>query len=140
MGLGSMDGGMAGMLGGESLNPILRLYLSLPAWGQAAVRTMLVISAAAFLGMILGKLYASVRYPDPDAHTAISPRLRILFLVILLICGIWLYRTITIQNEPSKPVSGGELFSTPEEQGSGGGGYGNIGGAVGGGMAVAIPG
>ena len=130
---------MGGMMGGEELNPVMQFYLSLPEWGQALTRTLLVILAAALIGKILGSLYASIRYPDPEKTGALSPRMRALFLVVLVLCGVWLYRTITKKEEPGEPVMGEEFSSAaPEDEYAPevGGTYSNVGGAV----AVAIPG
>lgn len=131
---------MGGMMENEGLNPVMQFYLSLPEWGQALVRTLLVILAAALIGMVLGKLYASVRYPDPEKTGALSPRMRVLFLVVLVLCGVWLYRTITRKDEPEEPLPGEEFSSSaPQDEYApevGGGTYSNVGGAV----AVAIPG
>ena len=97
---------MMGGMGEEKLNPLMQFYMSLPEWGQALARTLIVILAAALIGMVLGRLYASVRYPDPEKSSAISPKLRVLFLAVLLVCGFWLYRSMTKKDEPVEPVDG----------------------------------
>ena len=43
---------MMGGMGEEKLNPLMQFYMSLPEWGQALARTLIVILAAALIGMI----------------------------------------------------------------------------------------
>ena len=117
MGMDTMGG-----MGEEKLNPLMQFYMSLPEWGQA-----------------LGRLYASVRYPDPEKNSAISPKLRVLFLAVLLVCGFWLYRSMTKKDEPAEPVDGtgiSEGVPSDEYAPEAGGAYANVGGAV----AAAVPG
>ena len=52
---------MMGGMGEEKLNPLMQFYMSLPEWGQALARTLIVILAAALIGMILGRLGALSR-------------------------------------------------------------------------------
>ena len=88
---------------------------------------------------VLGRLYASVRYPDPEKSSAISPKLRVLFLAVLLVCGFWLYRSMTKKDEPVEPVDGtgiSEDVPSDEYAPEAGGAYANVGGAV----AAAVPG
>ena len=130
---------MMGGMGEEKLNPLMQFYMSLPEWGQALARTLIVILAAALIGMVLGRLYASVRYPDPEKSSAISPKLRVLFLAVLLVCGFWLYRSMTKKDEPVEPVDGtgiSEDVPSDEYAPEAGGAYAHVGGAV----AAAVPG
>lgn len=138
MGMDTMGG-----MGEEKLNPLMQFYMSLPEWGQALARTLIVILAAALIGMILGRLYASVRYPDPEKNSAISPKLRVLFLAVLLVCGFWLYRSMTKKDEPRSRWTGREFRKAfrptntrprPAEP------YANVGGARrGGGSRADLP-
>mgnify|MGYP006970864643 CR=1 FL=1 len=121
-----------GLMMGESSNPLVQFYLSLPLWGQALVRTFGVILAAAVLGMLVGKFYASVRYPDPEKTGALSPKVRAVFLVVLLLCGIWLYRSITHPPETKDLAVDGPEASQPTDEYApdDAGAYAAVGGAV----------
>ncbi len=54
-----------------------------------------IMAAAAIVGVILGKLYASVRYPDPEKHSTLNPKLKVAFLCLLAAGGVWLYMTLS---------------------------------------------
>ena len=99
---GSMGGGMdpSGM-GGDQGNIISQLVAKLPAPAQVLVQILLVVAAAAIVGCIIGKLYAMVRYPDPEKQQIISPKLKVLFICILAACCVWLYTTMTREEPPA---------------------------------------
>lgn len=109
-----MRGGMAiGNSGGaldmaeEQGGAIAQLMAGLPAWASALLLTLAVIAAAALVGMIVGRLYASIRYPDPEKQSVISPKIKVLFLCILAACGVWLYSALNPKDDEALPVDGG---------------------------------
>lgn len=115
---GSMGGGMdpSGM-GGDQGNIISQLVAKLPAPAQVLVQILLVVAAAAIVGCIIGKLYAMVRYPDPEKQQIISPKLKVLFICILAACCVWLYTIMTHEETPplADPGTGeGQMSEVPE--------------------------
>lgn len=96
---GGMDMGM-GM--GEEAGKLQQLIDKLPPWASALLTTLAVLAAGAVIGVLLGRLYASVRYPDPEKQTAIHPLVRVIFLCVLTLCAVTLYRTLT-QSEAEIP-------------------------------------
>ena len=103
MGYGiAMGGGMDGAATGEKGNIISQLMAKLPAPAQVLLHILLVVAVAAVVGIIIGKMYASIKYPDPEKHHIISPKLKVLFICILAACCVWLYTTMT-REEPQPP-------------------------------------
>ena len=82
------------------------LLANLPLWLQGLIITLLVIIIAAIVGWIIGKMYASVKYPDPEKQSVIPPILKIVFLVVLIGCGAWLYSSLTGPKDNTIPVDG----------------------------------
>lgn len=114
MGGGGMDGGMAGEVAAE--NFILAFFHKLPIWMQGVLMVALVVAAAWILGIILGKLYASVKYPDPEKQSVIHPIVKIGFGVAVICCGIWLYSSITKVPEKVTDVSNPDGIVTDENK------------------------
>lgn len=108
-----MDG--AGME--EKGNLFTQLMAKLPAPVQVLLHILLVVAVAAVIGMIVGKMYASIKYPDPEKHHIISPKLKVLFICILAACCFWLYTTMT-REEPPEIDSGGEEQQQEPQNGS----------------------
>ncbi len=98
----AMGGGMDGAVTGEKASILTQLMAKLPEPVQVLVHILLVVAAAAIVGMIVGKMYASIKYPDPEKNHIISPKLKVLFVCILAACCVWLYTTMT-REEPTPP-------------------------------------
>ncbi|MEG2144051.1 MAG: hypothetical protein RRY40_01840 [Oscillospiraceae bacterium] len=110
---GAMDGmGMGGEVAAE--NFILAFFHKLPLWAQGMVVVLLVIAAAWIAGIILGKLYASVRYPDPEKQSIVHPVVKIGFGVAVICCGVWLYSSITKPEETVIDVTNPDGIVTDE--------------------------
>ncbi|MEG2174222.1 MAG: hypothetical protein RR135_01890 [Oscillospiraceae bacterium] len=126
MAVGMPDTDMSGAMGSatdETAGVVATLIGKLPPWGHAIMVTIGIMLAAAVVGIILGKLYASVRYPDPENQTALPPLLRVIFLCALLGCGVWLYLSLT--KAEMLPVNGtsvseGNQMDLPSGEGMGG--------------------
>lgn len=82
---------------------VAQLLAKLPGPLQVLVQILIVILIAAVIGAIIGKMYAAIKYPDPEKHHIISPKLKVLFICILAACCFWLYATMT-REEPSEMV------------------------------------
>lgn len=106
MGYGiAMGNGMDGVAVEEKAGVLSQLMAKLPAPVQVLLHVLVVVIVAAFIGMIIGKMYASIKYPDPEKHHIISPKLKVLFICILAACCFWLYTTMT-REEPTEIDSG----------------------------------
>ena len=116
---GGVSGGMDGAgMAGDQGNIISQLLAKLPEPAQVLVQILLVVAAAAIVGFIIGKLYAMIKYPDPEKQHIISPKLKVLFICILAACCVWLYTTMTRKEEPplTDPGMGeGQMSETPPE-------------------------
>ena len=75
--------GKGAMMGMEEKNKLLQMIEELPFWAQSILGIIAVVIAAAIAGMIVGKLYAMVKYPDPEKQSAISPKIKVAFIVLL---------------------------------------------------------
>lgn len=98
--VGGGGGGAMEAMGGESTNAVLAFIAGLPAWAQAIINILIVAAAAAIIGMVIGKMYASVRYPDPEKHHLVHPVVRLVFICLIAACSIWLFVSMTKQPEP----------------------------------------
>ena len=102
MGMGSAA---AEVSGGSKFAELLS---ELPLWAQSLISILLVIAVAAVAGMVIGKLYAMVKYPDPESNSAVSPKIKVAFICLLALCCWWLFVTMTEEQKA------GEL--PPEDQ------------------------
>lgn len=89
--MGGGGGGGMDAMGGENTNAVFAFIAGLPAWAQAVINILIVVAAAAIIGMVIGKMYASVRYPDPEKHHLIHPVLRLVFICLIAACCVWLF-------------------------------------------------
>ncbi len=119
MGYGIAMGGdgMDGAAMGEKGNMLSQLVDKLPAPVQVLLHILLVVAVAAVVGMIVGKMYASIKYPDPEKHHIISPKLKVLFICILAACCVWLYTTMTREEPPATDpgTEEGQMSEVPPE-------------------------
>lgn len=97
----SMDPAMDGAITGEQGGIIAQFMAKIPVGMQVVINVMMVIVVAAIAGMIIGRMYASIKYPDPEKHHIISPKLRVLFICILAACCVWLYATMIREKAPA---------------------------------------
>ena len=103
-GMGGM-GDMGGMPGGmEQEGFIMSMFHKLPMWGQGLLTAILVIALAWIAGIIIGKLYASVKYPDPEKPSLINPLLKIGLGAAVVVCGFWIYYSFTKPDVQKMPV------------------------------------
>lgn len=105
-GMGGM-GGMDGMSDGTGGNFITNYLDTLPPWASALVYTLAILLAAWIAGIILGKIYASIRFPDPEKHSVLSPKMKAIFLALIVVVSFILYRSIAKQDEPVAGPDGG---------------------------------
>ena len=103
-----MGRGMAAGMGMqiEEKNKLLQMIEELPFWAQSILSILAVVAAAAIAGMIIGKLYAMVKYPDPEKHSAVSPKIKVAFIVLLAACCWWLFSTMMEENKPKDEIAG----------------------------------
>jgi|GEM_PF-6450136 len=94
------------MMGMEEKNKLLQMIEELPFWAQSLISIAAVVVLAAIAGMIIGKLYAMVKYPDPEKHSAVSPKIKVAFIVLLALCCWWLYSTMMEENKPKDELAG----------------------------------
>ena len=99
-------GGMTTSSGGDSSGVVSGMMAGLPPWAAALLTTVLVLIAAAILGIIIGKLYASVKYPDPEKHSVLPPLVRVGFICTIAACSIWLFTTLSRQPSDDMMVGG----------------------------------
>lgn len=114
MAVGNVMDGTTGVQ--EQGNLFSQLIAKLPAPAQVLLHVFIVVVVAAFIGMIVGKMYASIKYPDPEKHYIISPKLKVVFLCILAVCCFWLYTTMT-REEPPEEHSGAEMQQQDAQDG-----------------------
>lgn len=114
MAVGNVMDGTTGIQ--EQGNLFSQLIAKLPAPVQVLLHVFIVVVVAAFIGMIVGKMYASIKYPDPEKHYIISPKLKVVFLCILAACCFWLYTTMT-REEPPEEDSGAEMQQQDAQNG-----------------------
>ena len=70
----------------ETGSKFSEMLSGLPFWAQSIISILLVIAAAAVVGFIVGKLYAMVKYPDPENHSPVSPKIKVAFICLLALC------------------------------------------------------
>lgn len=97
MGMGMMGGGMP--VEEEKVGALAQLMGQLPPWGKALVTILGVIALGAAAGWVVGRMIASVKYPDPEKHSVIDPKIKVAFLCVLAVCAFWLYRSMTKTEE-----------------------------------------
>ncbi|WMJ82539.1 hypothetical protein ACS3UN_03200 [Oscillospiraceae bacterium LTW-04] len=100
-GISSMGNVMDGAAMEEQGGVLAQLMAKLPEPVQVLLHVLVVILIAAVIGTIIGKMYAAIKYPDPEKHHIISPKLKVLFICILAACCFWLYTTMT-REEPTE--------------------------------------
>ena len=105
-------------MGLEEKKSLLDMIEKLPFWAQTILSILVIIAAAAVAGHIVGRMYAMVRYPDPEKQGVVHPVIKLVFICLLAGCCIWLYVITMQQNEP-KPEPEADL---PTEQQFVGGG------------------
>ncbi len=101
--------GAAAMMGTEEKNKLVQMIEELPFWAQSILSILAVVIAAAIVGAVIGKLYAMVKYPDPEKHSAVSPKIKVAFIVLLALCCWWLFSTMMEENEPKDELAGGTM-------------------------------
>lgn len=104
-------GGMGGIdpSAGETGSNFITNYLAtLPPWASALVYTLVILAAAWIAGIFLGRIYASIRYPDPEKHSVLPPKVKAVFLALMVIVSIILYQTISKTDEPNADSIGGD--------------------------------
>ena len=127
---GMMENPMVDQQGGI----IAQFMAKLPTELQVVLNILAVVVIAAIVGKIIGNMYSSVKYPDPEKNPIISPKLRVLFTCILAACCIWLFATMTQKNtETPQPEEPGTEQGMPESSDSS---DGEFNGAAGGGVVI----
>lgn len=105
-------------MGLEEKKSLLDMIEKLPFWAQTILSILVIIAVAAVAGHIVGRMYAMVRYPDPEKQGVVHPVIKLVFICLLAGCCVWLYMLTMKQNEPNA-LPEGELMT--EEQFVGGG-------------------
>lgn len=100
-GISSMGNVMDGAVMEEKGGMLTQLMAKLPESVQVLLHVLIVVLIAAVIGVIVGKMYAAIKYPDPEKHHIISPKLKVLFICILAACCFWLYTTMTREKPPA---------------------------------------
>lgn len=111
--------GMAGdMAGVEEKQGLAKLVADLPMWAQTIISILVVVAVAAVVGYIVGKMYSSIKYPDPEKQSVISPKIKVAFICILALCCFWLYTTMMKQKDP-QPQEGEGISESGDLGGAG---------------------
>lgn len=100
-GISSMGNVMDGTVVEEKGGMLTQLMAKLPEPVQVLLHVLIVVLIAAVIGAIVGKMYAAIKYPDPEKHHIISPKLKVLFICVLAACCFWLYTTMTREEPPA---------------------------------------
>jgi len=95
---GVSDGGSAA---GESTGGILSFMSTLPPWLSAIITIAALILLAWIAGIIVGKIYAGIRYPDPGKPSIFSAKQKVLFLGVAVAVIFLLFTTLSKSNDPS---------------------------------------
>lgn len=86
----------------EEKKSLLDMVEKLPFWAQTILGMLVLIAAAAVVGHIIGRMYAMVRYPDPEKQGVVHPVIKLAFICLLAGCCFWLYTTAMKQNESAE--------------------------------------
>ena len=92
----------------ETGSKFSEMLSGLPFWAQSIISILLVIAAAAVVGFIVGKLYAMVKYPDPENHSPVSPKIKVAFICLLALCCWWLFSTM-MDEQKGDDLPGGHM-------------------------------
>lgn len=129
---GYAGGGMSGGTGtGEGAEGIFSFMSTLPPWLSTIITIGALILLAWVVGVIVGKLYASIKYPDPNKPSVFSAKQKVIFLGVAVAVVVLLYTTLTKTEDPSGgmlPSDGGPAI--------GGDSIGGGGPIKGGGMVI----
>lgn len=138
-----MMSGMNGMDGMSQPNPITQLLESMPDWLSSLVITLAVLAIAALAGVVLGRVYSWIRYPNPEKPSMFNWKQKVVFLAVLVIGVGFLYYSIFVpEPDPTLPDEGGSISGEMSGEPSADGGSTNGGGMIiggGDGAAVAVP-
>lgn len=100
----------------ETGSKLTEMIAQLPFWAQTLISIAAVIIAAAIAGMIVGKLYAMVKYPDPESNSPVSPKIKVAFICLLALCCWWFFTTAMDQQKGKETV--GEHIGTEAPEGN----------------------
>lgn len=106
-------------IGTENKNFILEAFEKLPLWAQTIASILLLIAAAAIVGHIIGRMYAMVRYPDPEKQGVVHPVIKLIFICLLAGCCVWLFMTAMKQKQPADEAGGdiiGSEYDMPTDE------------------------
>lgn len=97
----------------EEKKSLMDMVEKLPAWAQTAVSILAIIAAAAVAGWLVGKMYAMVKYPDPEKQSVVHPVIKLIFICLLAGCCVWLYITMMDEkNQQPKPEVESEIYQS----------------------------
>lgn len=109
-GAGGMDGmgGMdeAGITGIGFIDSAINWVLALPGWLSALVIAAVILCTAAVCGWIIGRIYISIRYPNPEKPQYLSPLQKIIVIVVAVAVVSMLMNSLLETNEPDMMVDG----------------------------------
>ena len=93
----------------ESSSKLSAFIAELPFWAQTLISIAVIIVVAAIAGMIVGKLYAMVKYPDPDSNSPVSPKIKVAFICLLALCCWWFFSTAMDQHKAKATPYGEQI-------------------------------
>lgn len=96
--IGGVPGG--GAAAGEGGEGILSFMSTLPPWLSAIITIAALILLAWIAGVIVGKIYAGIKYPDPGKPSIFSAKQKVLFLGVAVAVIFLLFTTLSKTNDP----------------------------------------
>ena len=110
----SYDAGMNGGMG--SMGGVLSFMDSWPAWAVTLATLLIIVVCGWVIGKIVGTVYATIKFPDPNKTQIFSPKQKVVFLsVIALVVGM-----IYFALQPEKPIDdmlGDDMYGDGQGQG-----------------------
>ncbi len=86
---------------------IIEFVNSLPPWLGTLVTIAAIMALAWVVGIIVGKVYSAIRYPDPDKVRVLNAPMRFVFLGVAVVMVILMYVTLTAEPDvEDMPVDG----------------------------------
>lgn len=96
----AMGGSANEVAAADNSNIISQLTAKLPLPAQVLLQILIIVAAAAVVGIIIGKMYASIKYPDLEKQHIIPPKIKVAFICVLAICCALLYGAMTREDMP----------------------------------------
>jgi hypothetical protein len=106
MGGGYDMGGSGGVTGIGFIDSALDWVLNQPSWLSALIFTTVTVLVAFIAGKIIGRIYISIRYPNPDKPQYLSPKQKLIVLAAGAVILVSLMGAFMKEEASELPVDG----------------------------------